>query len=241
MFTNNTDSIRDEIMNQISINEYKTRTVSTDSKSLEELYGDMYPSNPNMIPDLKEPNNFQIIALEQDNNWKNLCSSSYYCHIRICGRVAQIKSEQSAFSMDDLFKLYRYNQGIGSVTLFGQTKIDYNKDANLWVFYISVENKVDKNSYIWIQPPHHEGSIQVICKGMTNKGLVIIPYDRNRAGFKHIEKYKDELESITKNHYKEFADSFKEANKFFEESKGRISDKPLNSSIEMPYKLLYNY
>ena len=100
------------------------------------------------------------------------------------------------------------------------------------------ENKVDKNNYIWIQPPRHEGSIQVVCRGMTNKGLVITPYDRNRAGFKHIEKYKDELESITKKHYKEFADSFKEANRFFEESKGRVSDKPLNSSVEMPYLIV---
>lgn len=240
MFTinNNNFDIVDDV-NVFAINEYKIRKVSTDPKSFEDLYGELYPKN-RYIPEIKEANEYQKMQLEQDNNWKSLCSSSYYAHIRICGRNAQLKSEVTTFSLDDLFRLYRYNAMIGATSMFGQIKIDYNVDANLWVFYVSVRNKVDKDNYIWIQPPKHNGAVQVVCKGLTSNSLILAPYERNRNGIKLINEYKDELETITKTYYKEFSEAFKEAERFFEDGRGRVGDKPINSYAEVPYALLYN-
>ena len=234
MYTYNND-------NASIFNEYKTRKVDTSPRSLEELYGAEYATHKYRIPDIEEPNELALLQLNQDDNWKRLCSSSYYVHLRICGRNAQIRNQDRGFSLEDLFRLYRYNVMFNKISLYDKTGINYNRNAHLWVFYISVKNPTDSKHYLYVQPPVYNGAIKVVLDGITpNKGMMLRPYNRDSVGFKNILKYKDELDVVVKRHAKEFSKAFADADKFFnDDERQRTQDMAIHSYYESPYDLIY--
>jgi len=119
--------------------------------------------------------------------------------------------------------------------------IDYNKDAKFWVFYISPKIDGEKVTNIWIQPPNKLGSVKCIVDSLSvNRGLILKPYGRNTTGFaNNIKPYLDELHEITSNHYKVFKKAFSDAEEYFDEVAGRDDGRPLKSSYEWNYDLLY--
>lgn len=223
------------------LNESRVKQVMIRSKSLEELYGENLPANKFLVKEPVEPNELQILQLQYENEWNAICNSDWYAHIRICGRVAQDQSESNSFMLDDLFRIYRYSLN-GFVNTRSDVKIDYNANANLWVFYIAPLIEGDKERYIWIQAPKRYGSIRVVYKGMSkSNGILIDPYERNKSGFKYINQFKDQLKEITSQYYDTFKQIINiEADLKFKSIAGRFDSKPSVSKYEWPVALLYN-
>ena len=212
----------------------KINALNTNPRTLEELYGENFN---NSMRFLREP---EFLSAELDDHyrenyaeWRNVCDSSVYGVIRLCGRQAQKNAQDRLFLLDDVFRLYTF--------MGNRIKYTYNREAHLWVFYIGVQIPGERETSIWVQTPTSPGARRFMYDGLSPKdGLKLKAVPRDKTAYrKYVQPYEEELKQLTSKYYKEFRYSFVEVSKFFNDIGGR-DDLQSNSDREWPHdRLLY--
>lgn len=213
----------------------RLKKLNTDPRTPEELFGSDWDRDKNIyFREPEYPNERYLQTLQLEEDWNEVVNADVYAHIRLCGRRSQIASEDRAFLLDDLFRMYPYGT-------YHPVKYTYNKDAHFWVFYIGVLVQ-ERELFIWVQTPNSTRARKFVYKGLSRgEGLKLAPNPRDKSAIKrYVDPYEDELKDLTTKYYEVFDQAFKQVKINFERILDMVENLPQNSFAEWPYGgLLY--